>query len=493
MTILALAWVLATACWAWLAYAVASSGAGRNWLGKARQALRELARETHLGWRGEAGEGRAGRVRRVAVSLWIITIFLGWSVSLGPADHVRASDLSALLLVAALAAGRRPLASVIPHSALVLLGMALWGILLIPSAHNRELATLGAAQLVELALVVVALVGHLGAATPRERRLYLNLFIAMSCAEAAIAVLQSLTKTGEANIATRGIGTLGLFVSYFLVAPFLYALWRMVVSTGHGRVAWTAVGSLLGLGLLASQTRSAWLAAFAGAFCMLFLHRRRLAVLSTAVVLIAALGASQLANALDVRVGVLARVDSVVQLAQGRTQEAGNWTLTTGRTSFWQASVETIEDEPMGIGLKNFRLTLPSLARERLPSNLDWSAEVEGPHNQYLFTTVELGVTGALLLFLLCCTAGVMVIRTRSSGRPFAIGLLVAVLIQAALGDILFGPLGMLTAGMLATLEFQWLRESSRVRVPERGADGRKPVAMRDLGTTFPPVTRSGS
>ena len=117
----------------------------------------------------------------------------------------------------------------------------------------------------------------------------------------------------------------------------------------------------------------------------------------------------------------------------------------------------------MGIGLKNFRLTLPSLARERLPTYLDWSAEVEGPHNQYLFTTVELGVPGALLLLLLCCAAGLMVSR-RSSGRPFALGLLVAVLIQAALGDILFGPLGMLTAGMLATLE--WCQLGGPAREP---------------------------
>jgi len=62
--------------------------------------------------------------------------------------------------------------------------------------------------------------------------------------------------------------------------------------------------------------------------------------------------------------------------------------------------------------------------------------------------------------------------------------------VQALFGDILFGPLGMLTVGLLAMLE--WQRREDRASEPSTTpVDGPVQVGARDLAGALTPAGRS--
>lgn len=428
-------WLALASAWA----ALARAAGAQLWRPRlatpaSRHALRELRLESGV------------------VIVWIATLFLGIDVGVGPIEHLRPVDFSTAILVLAALRHRdriRP-----PAAFWLLLGMAAWGTVLLVVALDRTVAALGVVQLIELAAALVALYALVDASTPAERSIYVGAYIGGSCLEALFAVEQTITGTGDVNIPTRGVGTLGLFLAYALVPALVYAVWRAAGAAGPRR-RWIVLSLILAAGVVASQTRQSWAAAMLGVFVVLFAKHRLAAVAVVVVALFAAVGASEAAKAAGVRVGVLQRVDSVVQLAGGHTYAQGNWTLTSARIGFWKASVKTIERDPLGIGAKNFRFYLPAFARRELPKSLWFAADVEGPHNQFLFTGVELGVPGLLLLLLLVGAAARTAARLPRDHAVLALAVLLAAVLQAVLGDVLFGPIGMLTIGLIAAASWR--------------------------------------
>lgn len=404
----------------------------------------------HASW---ARSDRWQTIRRATVAFWIVSIFLGWSGAIGPVDHVRLGDVAsvALVTVAAVTVWRRSI--VIPISAWLVVAMAVVGIALLPITGDPMLNLVGAVQLIEIGAVIAALYALLMIGSAGERHFYLSIFVAAACVEAIIATLQSLTNTGDADIPSRGIGTLGLSLGYFLSIAGVFAVWRVTVAVGRDRLRWIAATGVLLVGLLSSQTRTSWAGAIAGIGLMLVLSHSRRVLLVALVAVALVFGVSQAARATGVHVGPLERVNSVVDLVRGDTEGSGNWTFTRARAAYWSSSIETIREHPLGIGLKNFRETLPALARERLPERLWFAADVQSPHNQYLWTTVELGPVGALLLLVVVAWSIRLALAYREH-QPLALGLVAAVVVQALLTDVLFGPIGLLTAGLLAALEW---------------------------------------
>lgn len=459
-TALVAAWGVVAAAWLWVGSGIAASpGAG---LGAVPGELAGRWRATLRRWREVGAADPAAALRMSAVGFWIFSLFINASASFGPVEHLRLVDLASLVLVVVLLTRDpgKPLA--LPDASVVLLGLAVYGLGTAAVAVDQKTAVLGSIQLAELAVAAVALVSFLLESDEEERRLYVNLFVFLASAEALLAVVQTLTSTGVSGTA-RGEGTLSLSLAFFLSIALLYAVWR-ILATPERRLLWIGIAGLLGAGVIASQTRTSWVGAFLGILVLLALERPRLAVLFAGSVVAAVILlslASRVVQWQSGQFGVLQRFDSITQLAEGHTQAVGNWTLTSARVAYWKASVHTIRRHPLGIGLKNFRRTLPQLTRQHLAPEFWQAAKVEGPHNQYLFTTVELGLPGGLLLLVLLGTAALTAVRLRTRARALVIGLLVLIAAETLVADILFGVLGMVTVGLLAVLDWQRRREAS--------------------------------
>lgn len=89
----------------------------------------------------------------------------------------------------------------------------------------------------------------------------------------------------------------------------------------------------------------------------------------------------------------------------------------SGRARLWDASVESIADNPLvGVGTGATRRVL-----------LDAVGDLKGAHNAYLAVTTEVGLLGLLLLLLLLVAAGAVALRHEPQERVLAIALLVVV------------------------------------------------------------------
>jgi O-antigen ligase len=395
---------------------------------------------------------REGRGIRLAVALWIVCIFFNSSMSIGPIDRVRLGDVASVILILVTGLAHRRTVIVWPTTALLILAMALLGLFLVPVAQDASLAFLGTLQLCEIGLVVVTLTSVLLLASADERKTFIGIFLGMAALETVIAVVQSVTRAGMLNEPTRGIGTLGLSLAFFLCVAWVYVVWRAICGRGRDQLRWLGLIGLFSAGLIASQTRTGWIAAIAAALLMMFLRRPRLGAATVVALVVGAVAASQLTRVLHVHSGPLERVDSLVSLARGDT--SSSWTLTSARIAYWHASVDTIHRHPFGIGLKNFRLTLPGLTRGYLSPKYASAYNVESPHNQFLFTAVELGLVGAFLLVIILARGVLIALRMEGDWRLVALGLLLLAVIQLMLSDVLFGPLGMLFAALLAVAEW---------------------------------------
>lgn len=484
-----LCWTIVAAAWAYLGVAVASANDAAS--PPMKHVATPLPR-LRARWRALRSMPRDVMVRRAAISLWILALFVNAGISVGPVEHLRLVDVAALALLVVCLAARPTAKAAWPDQAIMLLGLAGYGFCIaIFGAANSSTAVLGSIQLAELALVLIALATLLGESDENERRWYVDLFLVVATTQAAFAIGQTLTGTGVSGT-SRGEGTLSLGLGFFLAVAFVTAVSRYLERPGQ-RLRWLLLLLVLAGGMLASQTRTSWMAAFAGTFCLLAFRRVRWAILfacASAALLLALVGMSRIVGWQSGQFGVLERVDSLVQLAQGNGESGGNWTLTKARVAYWKASQETIGHHPFGIGLKNFRDTLPGLVRSRLSPAYWQAADVESPHNQWLSTTVELGLPGGALLLLLLGSVGLAVRRLNKTVRPLAVGLLVLVVVQALVGDVLFGILGMLTIGLLAALH-----DAGRARSTPDGryaeAQPSSPAPTAEVGQDALPVARS--
>ena len=242
---------------------------------------------------------------------------------------------------------------------------------------------------------------------PRDAVIAVAAILAAGCIEALYGLGQAATGAGPAGFLIGG-NLLRAFGHFGQPNPFAaYVATGLLVASGIGIALMTRsprsllsptgvlvalVGGVLFLALLASLSRSAWIAVAAAVVVMLVAHDRRTAPL---------VGLGFLLALLLGLVGLFGLLPPVVTSrftvlldnfalfdARSVTLSAANFALVQ-RMAIWQAAWEIYQQHPvLGIGLGNFDVVYPSYA---LPG---WPQLPGHAHNYYLNLLAELGVLG---------------------------------------------------------------------------------------------------
>lgn len=259
-------------------------------------------------------------------------------------------------------------------------------------------------------------------ADPEDRRRALLGLMAGFMIEALTASREFLL--GDAYRATAHLGhpnKLGHFLAAYMMIPLAFAL------VEKGRTARWALAALVatGLGLLGSVSRGAILAA-GGALAVVVLIRRS----PWMVVIALMLGTAPY----WLPEKVMARFDTLT------SDEPGGVTLEEleekeGRIRLWEAGIRMMTDNPLGVGMEQFRYRL-----------LDYGftgRKLKTSHNLYLQLATEQGWIAPLshlwmMLALIGCAMGLAVRR----GAPFEtalglgfVGVAVSFLLSTNFGD----------------------------------------------------------
>ena len=242
---------------------------------------------------------------------------------------------------------------------------------------------------------------------PRDAVIAVAAILAAGCIEALYGLGQAANGAGPAGFLIGG-NLLRAFGHFGQPNPFAaYVATGLLVAGGIGIALVTRsprsllsptgvlvalVGGVLLLALLASLSRSAWIAVAAAVVVMLVAHDRRTAPL---------VGLGFLLALLLGLVGLFGLLPPVVTSrftvlldnfalfdARSVTLSAANFALVQ-RMAIWQAAWEIYQQHPvLGIGLGNFDVAYPSYA---LPG---WPQLPGHAHNHYLNLLAELGVLG---------------------------------------------------------------------------------------------------
>ncbi|GAA3721028.1 O-antigen ligase family protein [Streptomyces tremellae] len=290
--------------------------------------------------------------------------------------------------------------------------------------------------------------------------------VALALVEGAVGVVQYATATGASYEGKdiRAVGTFGAtdvmgmatVVSYGLIIAVGYALDGGNAARRRG--AALACAALLGVPLLLSFSRGAWIATAVVLVLMLLATGVRRALVAALVA--GALGVVLIGGAGVGSQLVSQRLDSITQVTDDPDQSV------TDRYTMWAAAVDMWREDPVtGVGLKGFPAHRDAHASLALSSGSDTDGAGAGfqrqpllsPHNMYLLVLSEQGLVGLVALVgswlavLVCALRGLPRARRAGRGAGAAVlvcGLLVWQLIDFAYADI-GGPSTVLTAVML--------------------------------------------
>jgi O-antigen ligase len=250
-------------------------------------------------------------------------------------------------------------------------------------------------------LVVLVVVLDLVRDRATTSRLLLALFVAGS-AEAVWGVVQSATGSGPSGFAVAGaLRAYGHFEQPNPFAGYLSTILPISVAMSLARSArglrWLAVGAtlVLALGVVASQSRGAWLglATALGILLLAWSRRgRRLLIPAFGSILLAVL----LAMAGLLPATLVDRLSQTLEyfgVFDVRTVQvtSENWAVVE-RMAHWQAGWYMFLDHPwLGVGAGNYAEAYPGYYLG------DWLEPLGHAHNYYLNMLAELGVAGLAL------------------------------------------------------------------------------------------------
>jgi O-antigen ligase len=233
---------------------------------------------------------------------------------------------------------------------------------------------------------------------PSQRELNAVCLLMVIGGVAAAATGYAFSATGDA--AVRGGVSIGERVSNpnslgsVLILPLAITIGAFVESRGTMRKLLTAIGlGILGLGVYASMSRGALLAAFVTILVLLYRVRIRWQVLGAIVLL--------LIVALALPGAYFTRVNSAL---------TGEDATGSGRTQIWANSLTLLDRFWVsGAGLSNFA----SIAEREFRPLPGASSDA---HNTYLSTWVELGVPGLALLVIAIAAHFIGLRKARGTG-----------------------------------------------------------------------------
>ncbi|MEQ4500764.1 O-antigen ligase family protein [Nocardioides kribbensis] len=337
----------------------------------------------------------------------------------GPAGLDPAALLGILLLGTAstwlLATWRRegwPRLSPLALASLAFAGAGLVGVAVAPA---YAVALVEWTRLASIA-VTLLVVERLAASATFRRRLVLVLLLA-AVVPLSTAAVQVVRGEGlfEAGGFDRAVGTFthpNPFAAYLSIVVVVALAQVVHRSETRLRLVCAAVAVLASLGLLATYTRGAWLAALLGVAVVVALRQRRL-LLGVAGALVVVL---LLVPGIAQRFGDLGDEESL-------RGEPGN--SLTWRFEYWSEALDLASESPVtGIGLKQ-------VAGESL--------EGKQPHNDFLRAYVEMGLLGLLAFTLFVSQLVRTAVRgwARTRGGPVADRALAAAFAGVAAGYVL--------------------------------------------------------
>lgn len=263
----------------------------------------------------------------------------------------------------------------------------------------------------------------------------------------------------------------GTFTHSNPMAAFLAIL--LVMALAHAahlrvprhRLAAAAVAAVATVGLYATYTRAAWLAAVLGVGVVAATRGRRwvLGLAAAMLVLLLALP------------GAAARFSDLgdEQSSRGEPSNSLTW-----RAEYWAEALMLSEDSPVtGIGLKQV---------------VEESSEGKQPHNDYLRSYVEMGVLGLLAFGWLMAqflATGVRAVRATRAGPPrdraFAVGFC-----GVAAGYLLMSLVANLMSQVVVGLYFAMLAGAAAALLPAR--PGPHPPAPAERPAPAPRHTAAG-
>lgn len=235
--------------------------------------------------------------------------------------------------------------------------------------------------------------------------------------------LDLLTYTGEVDRVTATLGNADMLGDYLLF-PLALAL-GLAFSTSKPliRYVWLAAGAFVGIALLFSGTRGAWLGALAVVLCLVVLNWDRVWMASTARKWAFVGGA----------VGLVAVITGIVAYTQplagrGLSLSSGLTKFSNGRTVIWLTGLRGWLAHPItGWGPDNFGHAFQSAVGS------DWYAIVAGlqtagnAHNLYIQTLVTLGVPGLVLTVWALVQTAIQAVGPVRSTQGWARGPMLAV------------------------------------------------------------------
>ena len=261
-----------------------------------------------------------------------------------------------------------------------------------------------------IAFLSTALVGTLNAVDPPTAWFHLELLARIVIVS---LLLVTLVNTRERFVQTMAViaGSLGLHASKFGVSFIMWGgvrfdsgiggsfgdnnnfalaiariLFLLLATSQNIRSVWVKLGFLAAvplscLGLMSTYSRGGFLAAAAGGVVYLLLQRRR--VLSMTVIAAAAVVVLWFVPLPSAYLGRLATIQTYEQVEDGSAM---------GRIHFWRIALIMAEDNPLGIGLRNYER-----AYDRYDDSLGEHGTGRSVHNTYLQALVETGYAGAFV------------------------------------------------------------------------------------------------
>jgi O-antigen ligase len=216
-----------------------------------------------------------------------------------------------------------------------------------------------------------------------------------------------------------------IFMAYGVL---LFCVFAWKAASPRARWAWIVLAGLAAVNLSMVEGRSGYLVLAAIVVVTLFqIWRWRGVVAATILVGIA------FATAFTAAPVFKQRVTLAVAQVQKYSLDADNTTSIGMRLRWYQNSLELIREHPLlGAGTGGF----PKAYKDRFGSVA--GTATRNPHNQYLLTTVELGILGlGALLFLFYCHARASARLTDPATRILARGLLALMLVGCLFNSFL--------------------------------------------------------
>jgi O-antigen ligase len=272
--------------------------------------------------------------------------------------------------------------------------IVIWAIVVTVSSTNL---TLSIDSLITILAAAVIFVATCVAAESRSEEAVDVLMIGC-CVNAAITILQELNIWQPVPAAEGHYGTVGLMgnsnvVGTFLVVPAVAAVVMATTSTGRRRWSYAGVAVLLASGMVASATRTAFIAFVAAIFVVAAMQARRAVVVIGVLLFVIGVAVLSPATVIGRRIGELG------EAAMQRDYQR----LFSERLLPFLAAAEMFRDHPLlGVGPGCFRyhfMAYRVALSEKYPAEWTrgWPMNWGAVHNDHLQVAAEAGGVGYAL------------------------------------------------------------------------------------------------